>query len=97
MQKLADKPFALIGVNLNGYTAQELKKATDDEKLNWRSFVDRGEINAKWTAGPQTFYLIDSKGVIANKWVGTPAADVIEPTIEKLIQEAQGNGKNPPK
>ena len=96
MQKLSDKPFSLIGVNLNRFTAAELKKATDVEKLNWRSFVDPGEINSKWNAGSQTFYLIDSKGVIANKWVGTPAPDVIEPALEKLIQAAEGSGKNLP-
>ena len=97
MQKLAGKPFALIGVNLNGYDAQELKKATEKEQLNWRSFVDPGEIKAKWNAGPQTFYLIDSKGVIANKWVGSPGENVIESALEELIKEAEGNGRNTPK
>ena len=97
MQKLAKKPFALIGVNLNGYDAEELKKATDKEQLNWRSFADPGEINAKWNAAPQTFYLIDSKGVIANKWVGSPGENVIEAALEELIKEAEGNGRNTPK
>ena len=95
MQKLAGKPFALIGVNLNGYDAQELKKATEKEQLNWRSFADPGEINAKWNAQPQTFYLIDSKGVIANKWLGSPSANVMEAALEKLIQQAEG--KDTPK
>ena len=95
MLKLADRPFALIGVNLNRFTAEELKKATDEEKLNWRSFADHGEINAKWTAGPQTFYLIDSKGVISNKWLGSPSANVMEAALEKLIQQAEG--KDTPK
>jgi hypothetical protein len=90
VQKLSDKPFALIGVNLNRFTAAELKKATDDEQLNWRSFTDPGEINANWNAMPQTFYLIDSKGVIANKWVGSPSAAVMEAALEKLIQQADG-------
>ena len=92
MQKLTDKPFALLGVNLNRFTAEELKKATDEEQLNWRSFADPGEINAKWNAQPQTFYVIDSKGIIANKWVGSPSATVLEAALEKLIQQAEGKG-----
>jgi hypothetical protein len=92
VQKLTDKPFALLGVNLNRFTAEELKKATDEEQLNWRSFADPGEINAKWNAQPQTFYVIDSKGIIANKWVGSPSATVLEAALEKLIQQAEGKG-----
>jgi hypothetical protein len=90
VQKLVDKPFALIGVNLNRYSAAELKKATDVEQMNWRSFADPGMISTQWNAMPQTFYLINSKGVIANKWVGTPAANVLETALEKLIDEADG-------
>ena len=69
------------------------KKATDQEQLNWRSFADPGEINPKWNAQPQTCYLIDSKGVIANKWVGSPSANVIEAALEKLIHQAEGKDR----
>jgi len=69
------------------------------EKLTWRSFVDQGAIVGTWNLpGTPTFYVIDHKGVIRHKWVGSPADDkrgglpsakVIDAAIEKLIQEAE--------
>ena len=41
---MESKPFALIGVNTNGYAVEKLKEVMDKEKLNWRSFAEkRGE------------------------------------------------------
>jgi hypothetical protein len=38
--KLKDKPFAMLGVNVNGFDPAKLKEAMDKEKMNWRSFAD---------------------------------------------------------
>ena len=66
----------------------------DKEKLNWRSFVDQGAISDKWKPpGTPTFYILDPKGVIRYKWVGSPGAKAIDSALEKLIQEAEGDGK----
>ena len=69
----------------------------EKENLNWRSFADQGAINAKWNAGTPTYYVIDPKGVIRYKWAGSPGEKAIDAALQKLIQEAERNGKNPPK
>jgi len=81
----------LIGVNVNRHKPKELKEVMDKEKLSWRSFADQGAIAAKWNLpGTPTFYLIDHKGVIRYKWVGSPGEKAIDAAVEKLIQEAEG-------
>jgi len=67
------------------------------EQLNWRSFVDRGDIADKWKpAGTPTYYIIDPKGVIRYKWAGAPGAKAIDAALEKLLQETAGNAKDAP-
>ena len=96
MNQLAKKPFALIGVHGLGYEPKKLKAVMDKEKLNWRSFADRGVIFSKWSArGTPSYYVIDPKGVIRYKWLGYPGAKAIDVALEKLIQEAQA--QNAPK
>jgi hypothetical protein len=68
------------------------------EKLNWRSFVDRGDIAARWKpAGTPTFYIIDPRGVIRYRWAGAPGAKAIDTALEKLIQDAERDAKKPPR
>jgi hypothetical protein len=75
----------------------------DKEKLTWRSFADpgalgQGVIATKWNLpGTPTFYVIDHRGMIRHKWVGSPGEKAIDAALDKLIHEAQGNRKNPPK
>ncbi len=100
MKNLADKPFALIGVNTNGYDPAKLKKVMDQEKLNWRSFVDArdkggmGSITSKWNlVGTPTLYVLDHKGVIRHKWLGSPGEKVIDAAIDKLVKEAESEAR----
>jgi hypothetical protein len=89
----------LIGVNVNGYDAKQLKGAMDREKLTWRSFADpgalgRGAIAAKWNLdSTPTIYVLDHRGVIRHKWVGSPGGKAIDAALDKLIHEAERNGK----
>jgi peroxiredoxin len=63
------------------------------EELNWRTFVDRGAIAERWKpAGTPTFYIIDSRGVIRHRWGGVPGEKAMDAALEKLIQEAEGDG-----
>ena len=63
----------------------------DREKLNWRTFVDQGEIGGQWhISGTPSYYLIDHHGVIRNKWSGYPGQGTLDTAIEKLIGEAGG-------
>lgn len=100
MKNLEAKPFALIGINTNGYNPKKLKEAMDKEKLNWRSFADYSEkdrerpIATKWNlVGTPTLYIIDHKGVIRNKWLGGPGEKAIDAALEKLIKEAESDKK----
>src|SRR5262249_61383241 len=77
VMNLKETPFALIGVHLNydKEDAPKVKAVMVKENLNWRSFVDKGDIAEKWKpAGTPAFYIIDHKGVIRYRWAGAPGA-----------------------
>ena len=38
-------------------------------------------------------YILDHKGVIREKWLGSPGDKVIDQALTKLIKEAEGEGK----
>jgi len=99
VSKLADKPFAVLGVNISEPNPAALRKVLEKNNLTWRSFSDpptsegRGAIAKKWNlGGTPTIYLIDHKGVIRHKWVGA-SAKVIDKAVEELIQEVEGGAK----
>ena len=100
VKQLADKPFAVIGVNVSEPNPAALKKVVEKENLTWRSFTDPrtsegwGAIAKKWNlAGTPTIYLIDHKGVIRHKWLGGARAKIIDNAVEKLIQEVEAGAK----
>ena len=72
VKKLADKPFALIGVN-SDRNKKNIKKATENKKIGWRNFWDgkrgiEGPISTRWNiSGWPTVYILDEKGVIRFK------------------------------
>jgi hypothetical protein len=100
---LKDKPFAIIGVHVGGNSAAQLKAVMEKEKINWRSFVDKGNAGAgpiatKWNlSATPTFYVIDHKGVIRYQWAGAPGDKAVDAAIDKLIKAADGNGNNWPR
>jgi hypothetical protein len=67
------------------------------EKMNWRSFAYQEAINAKWNPSTPSYYVLDLKGVIRRKWAGAPGEKAIDTALEKLIDEAEANGKKSPK
>ena len=97
VKKMEGKPFALVGVNSDTEKAA-LKKAMEKENITWRSFFDGGKIGGpiatRWAVqGWPTLYLIDHKGVIRNKWLGSPGDKVLDDAIDKLVREAAKGGK----
>ena len=91
VKKLEGKPFALIGIN-SDRDKVELKKAMQEEQITWRSFWDGGKIGGpiatQWhVQGWPTLYIIDAKGVIRDKSVGSKDFDQL---IDKLVEEAEG-------
>jgi hypothetical protein len=99
---LKDRPFAVLGVHIGGLDAKRLKEVMDREKITWRSFVDAGNAGAgpiatKWDVSPTpTMYVIDHKGVIRYKWAGAPGEKVMNAALDKVIQEAEKDAKEPP-
>jgi len=97
---LESKPFALIGVNTNGYAVEKLKEVMDKEKLNWRSFAEKrgeegmGQISTTFNLqGTPTLFVLDHKGVIRYRWLGSPGEGKIDSAIETLVKEAEKETK----
>jgi hypothetical protein len=98
VKKLADKPFALVGVN-SDKDLDELKKVLQEENITWRSFWNgekgtQGPISTEWNVqGWPTLYLIDHNGVIRHKWLGSPGEGVMDKAVDKLVEEAEKGSK----
>ena len=97
VKRLEGKPFVLLGVN-NDTDRAELKKVIDKEKITWRSFWEFGStqdvISNRWEVNAwPTLYLIDAKGVIRHKHVGSPGEKALDEEIDKLITEIEKTAK----
>ena len=92
VKRLESKPFVLIGVN-SDRDRVELKRVIDKEKITWRSFMDgsnRRSISDRWNISSwPTLFIIDAKGVIRHKHLGTPGEKNLDDEIDKLIAEAE--------
>ncbi len=93
VKKLESKPFVLIGVNSDQDPGQ-LKKQLAEFQVTWRSFQNQRKagqaIADEWgVQGWPTLYLVDHKGVIKKKWLGSPSNDVLEKEVEKLVAAAE--------
>jgi hypothetical protein len=99
VKKMENKPFALIGVN-SDKDRDALKAVLKKENITWRSFWNgpegtMGPISLKWNVhGWPTLYVIDHTGIIRHKWLGGPGEKVMDEEIEKLVQQAEGRGRN---
>jgi hypothetical protein len=97
VKKMEGKPFALVGVNSDA-NKKELKEAMEKENITWRSFWNgekgtRGPISTAWNVqGWPTLYIIDQKGVIRHKHLGSPGDAVLDKEIDKLVEAAEKKG-----
>jgi hypothetical protein len=97
VKKLADKPFALIGVN-SDTDLKAMKDVLEKEEITWRSFWNGqkgtgGPISSEWDVHVwPTIVIIDHKGVIRHKWVG--GSGELDSVVEKLVEEAEKDGKS---
>jgi hypothetical protein len=88
VQKLAGKPFALIGANVSGCDRDKLAAVMQRENLTWRSFVTSDAIAKAWNRpGTPTLYLVDHRGVIRRKWLGRTSEQAIDAAIGELLDE----------
>jgi hypothetical protein len=98
VKNLAGKPFAIIGVNSDP-DLEKLKPVLKDENISWRSFTNGpkgtgGPISSDWQVrGWPTLYVIDHKGVIRHKYLGSPGDKVLDAAFEKLVEEAEKESK----
>jgi hypothetical protein len=60
--------------------------------VTWRSISSQA-VTSRWNAATPTYYVIDVKGVIRYKWVGSPGEKAIEMALEKLIHQAEKDTK----
>ena len=99
---MQDKPFALIGVNINCHDHKTLKGVMDKERLTFRSFTDQaageglGVIGSAWNLfGTPTVFVLDPKGMIRYRQIGIPDKKSIDEVLNKLIlnKETEENDK----
>jgi hypothetical protein len=92
VKRLDGKPFALVGVN-SDHDRQDTKKKNEEEHITWRSFWNggtQGPISTKWNVhGWPTLYIIDAKGVIRHKYLGSPGDKVLDEKIDALVKESE--------
>ena len=94
VKRLENKPFALIGVNSDKDKTQ-IKEKNENQQITWRSFWNGpegtgGPISKRWNvAGWPTLYIIDHKGVIRHKWVGSPGNEAMDKAIDELVEQAE--------
>lgn len=95
VERLKDKPFALIGVN-SDTDKEVLRKRMAKEKISWRSFWNGpkgtdGPISHTWNVrGWPTIYVLDHKGVIRFKGVRDKAMDE---AVDQLLKDLAEEGK----
>src|SRR5262249_31753064 len=92
VKKMEGKPFVLLGIN-SDQSLKELRGVIEKEKMTWRSWFDGPDTSgpiatAFQVRGWPTLYLLDHKGVIREKWVGSPGNEVMDKEIDKLVKEA---------
>jgi hypothetical protein len=92
VERLKDKPFALLGIN-SDTDKEKLKKRMAKEKITWRSFWNGpkgtdGPISRAWNVrGWPTIYVLDHRGVIRFKGVRDKAMDK---AVDQLLEELAG-------
>ena len=90
VKKLADKPFALLGVNTDP-NLKVFQTAVKENNLNWRSFYDGrgGPIVSNYSiTGFPTIMLIDENGVIQHINPGRTES-TLDATIEDMLSKLE--------
>jgi peroxiredoxin len=96
VKKLANEPFALLGVN-SDRDRNALKKVIEKEDITWRSFWNGGgtggPISSAWkVTGWPTIYVIDADGVIRYKTVGSNEAGTMK-AIQECLDRLKAKGR----
>ncbi len=88
VKRLADKPFALIGINSDG-DRSVVNEILKKENITWRNVIDgntSGPIATAWNiSGWPTIYVLDKAGKIAYRDLRD---DELEKAVVKLLEAA---------
>ena len=90
MERLKDKPFTILSVSCDD-DKDDLTKFLEKEKMPWDHWFDGSKGSVAKTFRVRAFptlYLIDAKGVIRNKWIGSPKDEVLDKAVDDLVAEA---------
>ena len=91
VRKLADRPFALIGVN-SDRNLDKLRPRLEQENITWRSFWNGpegtgGPISRSWDVmGWPTIYILDGNGVIRER---NKRNEDMEEVVMELLAEME--------
>ena len=94
VKRLADKPFALVGVN-SDEDREKLKETLENESITWPSFwnggTTSGGIAKTWNVHSwPTIYVLDAKGVIRFKNKRGAALDkAVDTLLEEMAAETR--------
>jgi hypothetical protein len=91
VEKHKDRPFALLSVSADEAKA-DLTGFLETEKMPWSHWWDgaKGPVTKLFKVRSfPTLFLIDAKGVIRRKWVGSPGDEVLAKAIDELVAEAE--------
>ena len=94
VERMANRPFALIGVN-SDRDKEKLKERMKEEEITWRSFWNGeqgtgGPISQKWNiSGWPSMYIVDHKGIIRHKSVGSPGEETVDKWVDALVEAAE--------
>ena len=92
MERLAEKPFALLGVNSDRDRAK-LQTTVKEEQITWRSWWDDGNVNGpiqtKWQVTQRpTIVLLDAQGIIRYR---NPDENDLDAAIDSLLAQVEGH------
>jgi len=92
VEKLKGKPFVLVSISADD-KKEDLTKFIEKEKMPWTHWYEgRSEKGILLDWGVRAFptvYVIDAKGVIRHKQVGSQGMKELEELIERLVKEAE--------
>jgi len=102
VEQLADKPFALIGVN-SDQDLEKLREVVKEKNITWRSFWNGpqgtgGPISTEWgVSGWPTIYVLDAEGKIRYKNVRGPKMDeAITTLLAEMGHKVELSHSSPP-
>jgi hypothetical protein len=94
VKRLADEPFALIGINSDA-DKEALKPTLIEESITWRSFWNgpkgtKGPISERWNvhAWP-TIYVLDREGVIRYR---NTRGEALDEAVDTLLAAMRDGG-----